>query len=242
MINMTDNHSQSFFGQSTGLTIRSSSKTEPYIFLTVIKKKPDGNWEKPSNREGKTVRCSLEEMIMLLKVLKHSINSWSIYHSYKEENTPIAFNWEVNGKNKLWINIGNYSKLLNKSQIELFQYLLKHLIKEKIEFATVLNRPKIEYNKADTEAKINIKPEKIDLNSTFIETTIIKNENIKDEKATIKGSIKAETGKALLIIFDSGQEVWIPKSTIHSKYKPEVGINQSFITDSWILKRNNITA
>jgi hypothetical protein len=240
---MTDNHSQSFFGQSTGLIIRSSSKAEPFIFLTVIKKKPDGNWEKPSNHEGKTVRCSLEEMTILLKVLKHNINSWSIYHTYREENTPISFNWEGNGKNKLWINIGNYSKLLNEPQIELFQYLLKHLIKEKIEFGTVSNKPKLEeHNKFDTESKINIKPEKIDLNSTFVETTIIKNDNIKEEKATIKGYIKAETEKALLIVFDSGQEIWIPKSTIHSKYKPEVGINQSFLTDSWILKRNNISA
>ena len=80
------------------------------------------------------------------------------------------------------------------------------------------------------------------MNSTIVETTIIKNEKMKDEKAIITGHIKAETGKALLIVFASGQEVWIPKSTIHSEYKPEVGVDQSFLTDSWILKRNNISA
>ena len=240
---MTDSHSQSFFGKSTGLTINSSSKTDPYIFLTVIKKKLDGSWEKPSHREGKTIRCSLEEMTMFLKILKHDINSWSVYHSYKEENTPIALNWEANGKNRLWINIGNYSKLLNEPQVEVFRYLLKHLIKEKIEFATVPTQPKYQDNlKSEFESKKFSKPKKNPLSSTFVETTIIKDGNVKAEKVTIKGHIKAETEKALLIVFDSGQEVWIPKSTIHSKYTPNVGVDQSFLTDSWILKRNNISA
>ena len=240
---MTDNHNISFFGQATGLTLQSISKDVPYIFFTVIKKKPDGNWEKPSNREGKTVRISLEEMVMILKVLKQKKNSWSVYHSYKDENTPIVFNWEANGKDKLWINIGNYSKLLNEPQIEVFKLLLKHLIKEKIEFATVSSMPKVEkISENDSKPQIDLKADKIDMNSTFVRTSIAENKIAKDEKASIKGSIKAETKKALLIVFDTGQEVWIPKSTIYSQYKPEVGINQTFLTDSWILKRNNITA
>jgi len=50
---MVDKHNQSFFGQSTGMFIQSSSKHEPFIFLQFIKKKGDGSWEKPSQREGK---------------------------------------------------------------------------------------------------------------------------------------------------------------------------------------------
>ena len=33
---MTDNHNQSFFGQSTGMLVQSSSKHEPFIFLQFI--------------------------------------------------------------------------------------------------------------------------------------------------------------------------------------------------------------
>ena len=58
MIKLTDKHSQSFFGQAVGLTIQSSSKSDPFIFLKCIKKKPDNSWEKPSLGEGKAIKCS----------------------------------------------------------------------------------------------------------------------------------------------------------------------------------------
>ncbi len=110
MIKMTDTHSQSFFGQSTGLILQSSSKHEPYVFLRCIKKKPNNAWEKPTQGEGKTIRCSLDEMVMILQVLKRKIDSWSSYHKYKDNNTSISFSWENNQEEKLWINIGNYQK------------------------------------------------------------------------------------------------------------------------------------
>ncbi len=43
---MTDNHNQSFFGQSTAMFVQSSSKNEPFIFMKFIKKKGDGSWER----------------------------------------------------------------------------------------------------------------------------------------------------------------------------------------------------
>ena len=203
---MTNNHSQIFFGQATGLTINSPSKDEAFIFLKCIKKKPDGTWEKPSQGEGKTIKLSLDEMVMILKVLKRKIESWSIFHSYKENNTQISFSWEGNGGNKVWINIGNYSKLLSEAQIEIFKLLLKHLIKEKIEFATISNISK----------------------QRAINDSVIKEQNSESTKAEIIGSIKAETGKAILLVFNNGQEAWIPKSTIYSNYKPEIGLSQTF--------------
>jgi len=230
---MTNNHSQSFFGQATGLTINSTSKDEAFIFLKCIKKKPDGTWEKPSLGEGKTIKCSLDEMVMILKVLKRKINTWSCFHSYKENKTQISFNWEENGGNKLWINIGNYSKLLSEAQIEIFKLLLKHLIKEKIEFATISNISKqIAINHSEKEV----------FKSTIMNNSVIKEQNSESEKAEIIGSIKAETGKAILLVFNNGQEAWIPKSTIYSNYKPEIGLSQTFLTENWILKRNNISA
>jgi hypothetical protein len=44
--------------------------------LKCIKKKNDGIWEKPSKGEDKKIKCSLEEMIMILQVLKRKINSF----------------------------------------------------------------------------------------------------------------------------------------------------------------------
>ena len=240
---MTDKHSKSFFGQSTGLTIRSSSKKEPYIFLTCIKRKPDGVWEKPSLGEGKTIRCSLDELVMILRVLKRKINSWSGYHTYKENNTPISFSWEKSEEDKLWINIGNYSKMLGVAQIEIFKLLLKHLLKEKIKFATISNVSQQQNNTFTGEKSSNKHyPEKTEsIDNMVIETVVTKTNGSDKDKIEIKGSIKAETEKALLIVFKSGQEVWFPKSTIHSHYRPELNIDQTFVTDKWIVERNKIT-
>ncbi len=234
---MTNNHSQSFFGQETGLTINSTSKKENFIFIKCIKKKSDGAWEKPSLGEGKTVKLSLDEMVMILKVLKKIKRSWSSFHSYKENKTQISFNWEKNGENKLWINIENYSKLLKEAQIEIFKLLLRHLIKEKIEFATISNKSNIEkIDSNTTETQVEVETEEVDMDINTVKQSISR------EKDTVEvsGSIKAETEKALLIVFNPDQEGWIPKSTIHSNYKPEKGLNQKFLVDEWILKRNNI--
>lgn len=245
MIKMTDNHSQSFFGQSTGLIIQSSSKNEPYIFLRCIKRKPDSVWEKPSLGEGKTIRCSLDEMIMILRVLKRKIDSWSSYHTYKDKNTPISFSWENKNNNKedkLWINIGNYSKMLGIAQIEMFKLLLKHLIKEKIEFATSSTiSQKKDADQGEIQSSNDIQFDKIELDEkTIVETTIIKSDGNDDAKIEINGSIKAETEKALLLVFKSGSEAWFPKSTIHSQYKPDIGINQTFLANKWIIEKNKI--
>ena len=239
---MTDNHSQSFFGQSTGLIIQSSSKNEPYIFLRCIKRKPDSVWEKPSLGEGKTIKCSLDELVMILRVLKRKIDSWSSYHTYKDKNTPISFSWENNKEDKLWINIGNYSKMLGIAQIEIFKLLLKHIIKEKIEFATSSNKfqsQETENDRAKSLPNSNVK--RVDLDkSTTVETSIIKTDKIGDDRVEINGSIKAETERAILIVLNSGQEMWIPKSKIHSQYEPELGKTQVFITEEWILKKGRV--
>ena len=93
---MVDKHSQSFFGKSSGLTIQSSSRVEPYIFFKCIKKKADGIWEKPSKGEGKTIKCSLDEMVMILEVLYGRFENWSSYHNFKDNKTQISFKWEKN--------------------------------------------------------------------------------------------------------------------------------------------------
>ena len=66
---MADTHNHIFFGQNTGLIISSSSKFDPYLYFRCIKKKTDGKWEKPSLGEGKVIKFTLEELILILKVL-----------------------------------------------------------------------------------------------------------------------------------------------------------------------------
>ena len=240
MIKLTDKHSQSFFGQAVGLTIQSSGYKDPFIFLKCIRKKPDNSWEKPSLGEGKAIKCSLDEMVCILHVLKRKSDSWSSYHAYNDKNTQISFSWEDNKKKKLWINIGKYSKMLGFAQVEIFKLLLKHLINEKIENATISNVLK---NKNDEirESKREMTDHKRVISSNARISKDLSQDETKVEKTRIKGSIKAETEKAVLIVFNNDQEVWIPKSIIHSKFLSDSAADQEFIVTSWILEKNKIT-
>ena len=56
----------------------------------------------------------------------------------------------------------------------------------------------------------------------------------------MSGQIKGETEKALLILFTNGKEVWLPKSTIHSKYDSLQISTQKFLIDRWILEKNGL--
>jgi len=240
VIKLTDKHSQSFFGQAVGLTIQSSSKSDPFIFFKCIKKKPDSSWEKPSLGEGKTIKISLDEMVCILYVLKRKSDSWSSYHAYKDKKTQISFSWEDSQKKKLWINIGSYSKMLGFAQVEIFKLLLKHLINEKIEYATILNVAKNKNNEI-RESNREMPDQMKNLSSNEkINNRLSQETKVDKEKISIKGSIKAETGKALLIVFNNGQEVWIPKSIIHSKFLSDSSSDQEFIINSWILEKNKI--
>jgi hypothetical protein len=237
MVKMVDKHSQSFFGQSTGLTLLSSSKSDSFIFLKCIKKKPDGSWEKPSLGEGKTIKCNLDEIVMILEVLQRNNDSWSSYHNFNEVKTQISFKWENEAKKKLLIYIGNYSKMLNFAQTEIFRLLLKHILEEKIENATILNLTprKAVVNDPKGNEKRNQNSEAMTL--PVIKESIELNEN---EISHIKGVIEGETEKALLIQFNKDKEIWIPKSVIRSNYNSSADISQNFMIDNWILKKNNI--
>ena len=129
---MADQHSQSFFGQNTGLIINSPSKSDAFLFIRSIKRKSDGIWEKPSAGEGKVIKCSLEEIIMILNVLNRNVLNRQSFHTYKENKTSISFKWEDEKAQTLWINIDKYSKMINSAQAELLRLLLTHILDEKI--------------------------------------------------------------------------------------------------------------
>ena len=228
---MVDKHNKSFFGQSTGMFIQSPSKSESFIFLQFIKKKGGRTWEKPSAHEGKTVKCSLEEIIMILKVLEKSLESWSTVHIFKDEKTPISIKWE--GDKKIWINVGNYPKMLSIPQIEIMRLLLTHILKEKIEFATVPER-KGEVSEVSTSNQ-NQEIVKEDL-----ELTIVEEISSGEDLTRVQGIIAGETEKAVLLKLNNGSENWFPKSTIKSQFSPEKETSQTFLIDSWIIEKNKI--
>ncbi len=247
---MTDRHNQSFFGQATGLTLMSSSNSESHIFIRCIKKKQDGIWEKPSQGEGKTIKCGLEEIVMMLQVLSRKIPSWSIFHSFKDIKTSISFKWEEQNDQRFWINIGNYSKSLSIAQVEIFRMLLEHLLHDKIEFATVSTHTSNSRSQQTNKNQIN---NSYSVEEAIVQPTEVKNDrqfdvisapkrNNSNDAHQVAGSIKSETQKALLISFNDDQEVWIPKSIIRSSFSSNQDVHQDFLIDDWILKKNNITA
>lgn len=136
---MVDSHSKSFFGQNTGMIVKSTSKYDPFIYIQCIKRKPSGEWEKPTDNEGKTIKISLEELVSINHVLKHKKKTWQCMHNYKELTTSISFSWEDDVSDFLWINIGDYSKMLNFAQTEVFKLYITHLLDEKIIFSTEKN-------------------------------------------------------------------------------------------------------
>ncbi len=239
MINMADKHNKSFFGQSTGMFLQSSLKTDPFIFFRFIKKKESGTWEKPSLGEGKTIKCSLEEIVMILKVLRKRLKSWSTVHVFKEEKTPISVKWE--GENKIWFNISDYPKMLTTSQIEILALLMEHILAERIEFATSSGKsietpPKV--SDAPVESNNEIRKENVvDDNLEIVEEL-----ELGDKVKKVEGIIKGETEKGLLLQMNNNNEHWFPKSAIKSTYDSAKESKQSFIIDSWILEKNKVEA
>jgi hypothetical protein len=231
---VTDSHNLSFFGQSTGMFIQSTSKEEAFIFLQFIKKKHDRVWEKTSLREGKRVKCNLEEMVMILEVLKKNSKTWTTVHQFKEEKTPISVNWE--GETKLWFNVGEYPKMLTFAQIEILRRLMEHLLHEKIEFATTGGSKSSKLPVAIYEKNI-IKPHP---EPQGVELNVIEEIDLGDKIVKITGRIKGETPKALLIDVNNGEENWFPKSVIKSSVEFNSDAEQSFLVDSWFVEKNKI--
>ncbi|MFX1376443.1 MAG: hypothetical protein ACFFA0_11560 [Promethearchaeota archaeon] len=214
--------------------IQSSAKSEPFIFLKFIKKKNNGSWEKLSTGEGKTIKCGLEEIVMILTVLKRKKKSWSTVHSFKEEKTQISLSWE--GDNKVWFNVGDYPKMLSFTQIEILRLLLTHILKEKIAFSTI---PDTSKSLSTNNYKNNLT--KQEQNRIVDDGLRIREElDLGTNVRKMEGRIMGETDKALRLIIDNGEEIWIPKSTIKSHYDLKINAKQNFLIDSWFLEKNNL--
>ncbi|MFX0034303.1 MAG: hypothetical protein ACFE9I_01520 [Candidatus Hermodarchaeota archaeon] len=239
---MADFHTKTFFGQKTSVIITSPSKEVPYIFLSCISRKEDHSWEKISEKEGKTVRLTIEEIICILEVLNRRTANWRGYHVFKERKTEIYVGWEDESRQVLRIKIGDYNKKIRFPNLNFLTLLLDHILKEKIEFATsgTIKKRVKETVEIDEEEEYRVFTEHITARDGLhiVETTEFSDSR---EPLEIKAKIKVESPKALLIILDSGEEFWIPKSTIYSEYDAnEKKESQKLIVDKWIIEKHKI--
>ena len=121
-----------------------------------MRKKRDGNWEKTSQGEGKTIRLSLEEMVSIKEVFKKCPSSWKSVHKYKEEMTSIDFDSRENQSLPYLLKIGTYPKPLTFAQGEIFRMLLEHLITEKIEHLNTFIKKPVNTNEFQSTPQNNL--------------------------------------------------------------------------------------
>jgi hypothetical protein len=249
-----DQHSQDFFGQKSGLIVSTDAKENPYLFLTCIKKKANGDWEKYS--EGKKVKLSLLEIVAISDILNKKRKLWSTFHLYKEEKTPISFTWDEKAEDLLWINVDEYSRPLNYPETELLRLLILHILQEKIECATIRKEP-TESEKAEIKESTQVKLEEdTELHQKSIaakkkstkKTSILpetsetgkernKTKDSEEETMAVMGIIKIITDKAILIALENNDEIWVPKSSFVGEFNLHSSNLQQFTLKKWILEK-----
>ncbi|MFX1454740.1 MAG: hypothetical protein ACFFDB_05135 [Promethearchaeota archaeon] len=239
---MADFHTKTFYGHKTSIVISSPAKMVPYIFLSCISRKEDGTWEKTTKGEGKTVKISIEEIICILEVLYRRSANWRGYHVFKDRKTEIYAGWEDESRQVLLIRIGDYTKKLRFPNLNFLSLMLEHLLTEKIEFATsgTFESPTKEKREVDNEGEYGVFTEHITTRDGLhiVETTEY---DTSIDTIDIKAKIKVESPKALLITLESGEEYWIPKSTVHSKYDVNNKETlQNFVIDKWIIDKHKV--
>ena len=238
---MADFHTKTIYGQKSSLIITSPAKMVPYIFLSCIKRKNDGTWEKTTKGEGKTVKLSIEEIICILEVLNRRSANWRGYHVFKDRKTEIYVGWEDESRQVLQVRIADYIKKVRFPNLNFMTLMLDHILQEKIEFATsgTFETKAEEKVKVDEEKEYGLFTEHITARDGLhiVETTEY---GISVDTIEIKAKIKVESPKALLITLESGEEFWIPKSTIHSEYSVTNKDFQTFLVDRWIIEKEKI--
>ena len=130
-------HQRSFFGQKVGMIFDSANWDHEYAYLTFVRKKEGGTWEKPSNGEGKRVKLNMGELVMMNKVLGGTLDRWSTVHSFKEQKTTISCSKNAKKAGEIWMNVDKYAKNLRSPETDILQMILNHIISEKIVNATV---------------------------------------------------------------------------------------------------------
>ncbi len=202
----------------------------------------DGSWEKISEGEGKTVKISIEEIICILEVLYRRSANWRGYHVFKQRKTEIYVGWEDITRQVIRFKIGEYEKKLKFPNLNFMTLLLDHILKEKIKFATsgTFDSKTVDKPEFEEEAEYGLFAEHITARDGLhiVETTEF---SASRSTVEIEAKIKVESPKALLLYLDSGEEFWIPKSTVHNSYSiNDKNESQKLLIDKWIIEKNKI--
>ncbi len=236
-----DQHSYNFFGQKTALFFNSPSKFDSHVFFRVIKKKNNETWEKPSQGEGVIIRLSLEEQVQVLDVLEQKADSWSGYHKYKGNGTPIKVAWKKDKepeKNTIWINIGNYSKMLSAPEIQILKMLMSHILEEKIAFATFSKKNPQQSKRSNNKELSSLKEAPSEHQDASSSSTITSKKRPPSYNEftclTEKGRILREYDDCVEIQFITGEIKKIPLEAIKSPFNRNMNV-QEFSYDSSII-------
>ncbi len=131
-------HRYSFFGQKTAVIFQSGDWIDPHVFLTFIKKRDGGAWEKLA--VGKTVKLSLPEVVALRDVVAGTKPEWKTYHKSNGAGTPISARLESGkddrGSSTVLLSAGEYLRPIAYPETTILEKILDHVFEEKIAHAT----------------------------------------------------------------------------------------------------------
>ncbi len=226
-----DSHQLTFFGQKIGFIIISNSKTDPNLIIKCLKKKADGTWEKPSNKEGKVVKLNIREIIHIQGVLKNQIPNFNSFHTFNEIKTPIKVEWDQLDKNLLWLNFGDYRRAINYPETELFKLFLDHVIQEKIEFATSgkignteqegVDGPAIEAISDDSSVEAPVRPQNKGNNSNsnqaMVKTPIVQSVQPTIKNVSTQGSPQTQNIKPQSVVQNYNENVSQQETIVSEK-------------------------
>lgn len=185
-------HRYSFFGQKVGIILDSADQTEAFIYMRFLRKKADNSWEKISEREGKSIKINLLEVIAIRDVFEKNNTKWSTVHKYSNESTVIIVE---NQQGIVNISVGSYNKQFRYPETILCEKLLNHILDEKIIFSTNNEKRSVEQesdfhnlDKAETKSQPEIrknsptqKPNNQEINSFEMDSERIEEPPIKPD-------------------------------------------------------------
>ncbi len=231
-----EHHSYSFFGQKTGIILDSSRLNEPSIYFKFIKKKDNGNWEKPSLKEGKSIKINILELIQIINIFNRQNSKWSTVHKFENDSTSINLS-NVDGV--ISFSISGYMKQIKFPESKLFLDLLHHIYKEKIEnLSNSSSKQRISFEAENGEKTIqNTAINMKESSSNISYSNLLDSFQKSDHFIELPGVILDKSSKAISYQVSGYNQIWIPISCIKSNINiADPNINKLWIKE-WFLKK-----
>ena len=135
------------------------------------------------------------------------------------------------------MKISDYKKIKDKDGKEVIGNTpindLKKEIQERADREKKKKREELEGLKKEIE--------KLNSEKTTLEQDREIKKDLRADLIKVSARVKKYTEKALLLVFGSGSEIWIPPSTIHNDYDEKNKSNfQNFLIDTWIFKKRQV--